>query len=118
MNTKKEVIVNHLKKVRLNDKQIEEILSTLSIEEAYENLQRNKILKKVVSIIGIDEVEKRAKDMGMTIDVFAKKFDRWNDVSSISIVSKASKQEQENLTNKMFDTIIKSIDKSERKEKK
>lgn len=115
MEEKIKAIIDHLKKVGFDDERIEKILSIISIEEAYENLQKNKVSKNVINIIGIDRVDKGAKNMGVTTDVFAKEFDRWNDVSGISIVSRASKQEQENLTNKMFDTMIKNANELKRK---
>ncbi|WP_308548679.1 hypothetical protein [uncultured Parabacteroides sp.] len=94
MNTDRirEELITHLKREGLNDERIEKILSIIPIEEAYENLWKNEVLKKVINKIGIDEVERRAKKMGVTIDVFAKEYDRWNDVSGISIVSRASEE--------------------------
>lgn len=87
---KKEAITAHLKKVGLDDERIKEILDVIPVEEAYSNLWKNEILKKVAEEIGMDEVERRAKSIGMTVDVFAKEFDRWNDTSGIIIVSKDS----------------------------
>lgn len=103
----KEKLIDHLKKVGFDDERIEKILSIIPIEEAYENLWKNEVLKKVINRIGIDEVERRAKNMRVTIDVFAKEYDRWNDVSGISLVSRTSEEERAEFTNQMFDLIIK-----------
>lgn len=40
---------------------------------------------------------------------------RWNDSGNVQIIERASKQEQENLTNKMFDTMIKNANELKRK---
>lgn len=107
----KEKLIDHLKKVGFDDERIEKILSIIPIEEAYKNLLKNEILKRVIDSIGIDEVEKRAKDMGMTIDVFAKKFDHWNDNTAVRVISKATKEEKEELEKKAWVTIERSMNK-------
>lgn len=96
---KKEAITAHLKKVGLNEERIKDILDVIPIDEAYDNLKKNEILKKVAREIGMDEVEKRAKSMGMTVDVFAKEFDRWNDTSGI-IVSRVLDENEFDIRNK------------------
>ena len=35
-------------------------------------------MQKVIEILGAEEVERRAKNMNITIDIFAKEYDRWN----------------------------------------
>lgn len=74
----KQKVIAHLRKAGFNEERIEIIINSISIEEAYINLKRNKILQKVIDNLGIEEVERCAKKMKVTIDIFAKEYDRWN----------------------------------------
>lgn len=75
MNTDRirEELITHLKKAGLDDERIEKILSIISIEEAYENLQKNKELKKTVNCTGLEgwpkEMKKNVKGLVSIDDV-------------------------------------------------
>ena len=74
---KKQKIIDHLRKAGFSEERITIILNSISLEEAYLNLRRNRILQKVIEILGAEEVERRAKNMNITIDIFEKEYDRW-----------------------------------------
>ena len=108
MDYKRKKVIDHLKKAGFEDEQIGMILDVIPIEEAYLNLRRSEVLKKVVHILGNDEVEKRAKRMNMTIDVFAKEFDRWNTWNEVT-VTRVSEEEVRKLKEASEERLIKFL---------
>lgn len=105
MDYKRKKVIDHLKKAGFEDEQIGMILDVIPIEEAYLNLRRSEVLKKVVHILGIDEVENRAKRMNMTIDVFAKEFDRWNTWNEVTLIRSSSEEEKQKLIDEEYEQI-------------
>ena len=82
------IVIERLKKAGIDDERAKEFLQVIPAKEAYENLRRNEILKRVIAEIGLEEVEKGAERKGVTIDEFAKEFDRGDYTGSLQVLSK------------------------------
>ena len=74
------IVIERLKKAGIDDERAKEFLQVIPAKEAYENLRRNEILKRVIAEIGSEEVEKGAE--------FAKEFDRGDYTGSLQVLSK------------------------------